>query len=142
RHDATDRDVVAANPKLRAITSQSIPPDNIDVAEATRRKIPVTVTPPIVAEATADINFGLMLMVARRMGEGERLIRKRRFPGSQSSHLAGVAGYGKTVGLVGGGGRTRRAGARPPPGLRVPVALWGPRAHPRKAGRRAHYTHE
>src|SRR5262249_58618775 len=91
-HDRIDRDVVAANPKLRAITSQSITPDNIDVAEATRRKIPVTVTPPIVAEATADINFGLMLMVARRMGEGERLIRKRRFPGPQCSPPGGVAG--------------------------------------------------
>ena len=88
-HDRIDRDVIAANPRLRAITSQSITPDNIDVAEATRRNIPVTVVPPIVAEATADINFGLMLMVARRMVEGDRLVHKGRFPGSQSSHLVG-----------------------------------------------------
>ena len=111
-HDRIDRDVIAANPKLRAVASQSITPDNIDVAEATRRKIPVTVVPPIVAEATADINFGLMLMVARRMVEGDRLVRKRRFPGSQSSHLAGAAVYGKTIGLVGGGGRIGSAVAR------------------------------
>src|ERR1700688_5183465 len=104
-HDTIDRAVLAANPKLRALASQSITPDNIDVAEATRRGIPVTVVPPIVAEATADINFGLMLMVARRMVEGDRLVRKGKFPGSQSSHLAGVAVYGKTIGLVGGGGR-------------------------------------
>src|SRR2546421_572224 len=111
-HDRIDRDVIAANPKLRAVASQSITPDNIDVAEATRRKIPVTVVPPIVAEATADINFGLMLMVARRMVEGDSLVHKRRFPGSQSSHLAGAAVYGKTIGLVGGGGRIGSALAR------------------------------
>jgi glyoxylate reductase len=70
-HDRIDRKVLAANPKLRAVASMSITPDNIDVAEATKRGIPVTVVPPIVAEATADIHFGLMLAVARRMMEGE-----------------------------------------------------------------------
>ncbi|HEX3163886.1 MAG TPA: D-glycerate dehydrogenase, partial [Pseudolabrys sp.] len=71
-HDRIDRAVLAANPKLRAVCSMSITPDNIDVAEATKRGIPVTVVPPIVAEATADIHFGLMLAVARRMMEGEK----------------------------------------------------------------------
>jgi len=140
-HDRIDRDVVAANPKLRAITSQSITPDNIDVAEATRRKIPVTVTPPIVAEATADINFGLMLMVARRMGEGERLIRKRRFPGSQSSHLAGAAVYGKTIGLVGGGGRIGSAVARRARGFGMRVLYWAPRRKPEELERELDMTY-
>ena len=45
-HDRIDRDVIAANPTLRAIASQSITPDNIDVAEATGAAIPVTVVPP------------------------------------------------------------------------------------------------
>ena len=69
-HDKIDRDVVAANPKLRHIAAQSISPSNIDVAEATARRIPVTVVPPVTTEATADLNFGLMLAVARRMMEG------------------------------------------------------------------------
>jgi glyoxylate reductase len=140
-HDRIDRDVIAANPKLRAITSQSITPDNIDVAEATRRKIPVTVTPPIVAEATADINFGLMLMVARRMGEGERLIRKRRFPGSQSSHLAGAAVYGKTIGLIGGGGRIGSAVARRARGFGMRVLYWAPRRKPEELERELDMTY-
>src|SRR5215475_4929371 len=140
-HDRIDRDVIAANPKLRAVTSQSITPDNIDVAEATRRKIPVTVTPPIVAEATADINFGLMLMVARRMGEGERLIRKRLFPGSQSSHLAGAAVYGKTVGLVGGGGRIGSAVARRARGFGMRVLYWAPRRKPEELERELDMTY-
>ncbi|MGZ3290046.1 MAG: 2-hydroxyacid dehydrogenase [Xanthobacteraceae bacterium] len=126
-HDRIDRDVIAANPQLRAITSQSITPDNIDVAEATRRKIPVTVVPPIVAEATADINFGLMLMVARRMVEGDRLVHKGRFPGSQSNHLVGAAVFGKTIGLVGGGGRIGTAVARRARGFGMRVLYWTPR---------------
>ena len=129
-HDNVDRDVVAANPKLRAIASQSITPDNTDVAEATKRGIPVTVVPPIVAEATADINFGLMLMVARHMVEGDRMVRRGRFPGSQSNHLAGAAVYGKTIGLVGGGGRIGQATARRARGFGMRVLYWGPRRKP------------
>ncbi|HEY7248576.1 MAG TPA: D-glycerate dehydrogenase [Xanthobacteraceae bacterium] len=126
-HDRIDRDVIAANPRLCAITSQSITPDNIDVAEATRRNIPVTVVPAIVAEATADIALGLMLMVARRMVEGDRLVHRGRFPGSQSSCLLGSAVYGKTIGLVGGGGRIGTAVARRARGFDMRVLYWGPR---------------
>jgi glyoxylate reductase len=74
-HDKVDRQVLAANKNLRAVVSMSITPDNIDVPEATKRGIPVTVVPAIVTEATADIHFGLMLAVARNMIEGDRLVR-------------------------------------------------------------------
>src|SRR5262249_10586672 len=90
-HDRVDREVLAANPKLRAVTSMAITPDAIDVAEATARGIPVTVVPPIVGEATADLTFGLMIALARRMWEGDRLLRKGGFPGGQSNHLAARA---------------------------------------------------
>ena len=85
-HDKIDRAVVEANPNLRLIAAQSITPSNIDVAAATARRIPVTVTAPITTEATADLTFGLMLAVARRMVEGDRLARAGVFPGSQSAH--------------------------------------------------------
>jgi glyoxylate reductase len=140
-HDRVDRDVIAANPRLRAIASQSITPDNIDVAEATRRGIAVTVVPPIVAEATADINFGLMLMVARRMVEGERLVQKGRFPGSQSGHLAGAAVYGKTIGLIGGGGRIGQAVARRARGFDMRVLYWAPRRKPASLEREFEMTY-
>ncbi|HKO09767.1 MAG TPA: D-glycerate dehydrogenase, partial [Alphaproteobacteria bacterium] len=104
-HDKIDRAVLAANPKLRAVTTMAITPDGVDLAAATARGIAVTVVPPMVAEATADICFGLMLAVARRMMEGDRLVRAGGFPGSQSNHLAGAFVWGKTVGLVGGKGR-------------------------------------
>jgi len=137
-HDTIDRAVLAANPKLRGVASQAITPDNIDVAAATKRRIPVTVVPPIVAEATADINFGLMLMVARRMVEGDRLVRKGRFPGSQSSHLAGAAVYGKTIGLVGGGGRIGTAVARRAHGFGMRILYWTPNRKPESLEREYH----
>lgn len=125
-HDKVDRAVLSANPKLRAVCSMAITPDNIDVAEATRRGIPVTVVPPIVAEATADIHFGLMIAVARRMMEGERMVRAGKFPGSQSNHLAGVYVHGKTIGIV-GAGRIGQATARRARGFGMKILYWGPR---------------
>jgi glyoxylate reductase len=140
-HDKVDKAVFAANPKLRMLASQSITPDNIDVAAATVRRIPVTVVPPIVAEATADINFGLMLTVARRMVEGDRLVRRSTFPGSQSNHLAGSAVYGRTLGLIGGGGRIGRAVARRAHGFGMRVLYWGPRRKSEEIERESHLTY-
>ncbi len=129
-HDKIDRAVLAANPKLRAVTSMAITPDSIDLATATARGIPVTVVPPIVAEATADICFGLMIAVARRMMEGDRLVHVGHFPGSQSNHLAGSWVWGKTVGLVGGKGRIGQAVARRAHGFSMRVLYSGPRRLP------------
>ncbi len=137
-HDTVDRAVLAANPQLRAVASQAITPDNIDVAAATARKIPVTVVPPIVAEATADIALGLMLMVARRMVEGDRLVRRGKFPGSQSSHLAGPGVYGRTIGLVGGGGRIGTAVARRAHGFGMRILYWTPNRKPESIEREFH----
>src|SRR5487761_1962480 len=64
--DCVDAEVIAANPGLRMIASMKITPSDIDVAAATARRIPVTVIPPVVTEATADIHFALLLAVARR----------------------------------------------------------------------------
>ena len=111
-HDRVDAEVLGAGAKLKLVASMAITPDAIDVAEATRRGIPVTVIPPVVTEATADICFGLMLAVARRMLEADRLVRAGGYPGGQSNHLAGAAVSGKTLGLVGGKGRIGQAVAR------------------------------
>ena len=140
-HDRIDRDVLAANPKLRAVTSMSIGADFIDVAEATRRRIVVTVIPPIVTEATADLNFGLMIAVARRVLEGDRLVRKRGFPGGQSNHLAGAGVSGKVLGLVGGGGRIGKAVAKRAHGFSMRVLYWAPRRKPASEEKEAGLTY-
>ena len=128
--DHVDRDVLAANPKLRAIASMSITPDNIDIAAATERRIPVTGIQPMVTEATADLAIGLMLAVARRIAEGDRLSRQGVFPGSQSAYLAGTGVSSKVLGLVGGGGRIGRALARRAQGFDMKLIYWTPRRKP------------
>ena len=139
-HDKIDRAVIAANPKLRHVAAQSITPSNIDVAEATKRGIPVTVVPPVTTEATADLTFGLMLAVARRMAEGDKLVRAGKFPGGQSRHLLGSIVHGKTVGLIGGGGLIGKAVARRAQGFSMRVLYWTPRRKPESEEREAGLT--
>jgi glyoxylate reductase len=140
-HDRIDRDVVEANPALRMIAAQSISPSNIDVHAATTRRIPVTVVPPVTTEATADMTLGLMLAVARRMIEGDRMVRAGRFPGAQSRHLIGSYVYGKTVGLVGGGGLIGKAVARRAHGFGMRVLYWTPRRKSEQEEREAGLTY-
>ena len=126
-HDPVDREVIAANPFLRAIASMSITPDNIDVAAATARRIPVTVVPALAVESTADIHFALLLAVARRLVEGDHAVRAGIFPGSQSDHLLGAGVYGKTIGLVGGRGRIGQAVAARARGFSMRILYCGRR---------------
>ena len=129
-HDKIDKAVIAANPKLQHIAAQSISPSNVDMAEATKRGIPVSVVPPVTTEATADLTFGLMLAAARRMVEGDRLVRAGKYPGGQSRHLLGAIVHGKTLGLIGGGGLIGKAVAKRAHGFDMRVLYWTPRRKP------------
>lgn len=139
-HDTVDRDVLAANPNLKAVASMTITPDCIDVAEATARKIVVTNIPAVVTDATADIAFGLLLAVARRIVEGDRLVRAGAFPGSQSNHLAGTGVAGKTIGIV-GGGRIGQAMARRAAGFGMRILYADPRRMPEAEEQRLGVTY-
>jgi glyoxylate reductase len=140
-HDKIGRAVVHANPQLRMIAAQSISPSNIDVAAATSMLIPVTVVPPITTDATADLNFGLMIAVARRMLEGDKMVRAGKFPGAQSRHLLGGFVYGKTIGLIGGGGLIGKAVALRAHGFSMRVLYWTPRRKPDGEEREAGLTY-
>ena len=109
--DTVDARVIAANPTLRMIATMTITPQQIDVAAATARRIPVTTIPPMVTEATADLAMALLLAVARRVSEADRLVRDGVFPGAQSRRLEGHAVAGRTLGLL-GCGRVGQAVAR------------------------------
>ena len=111
-HDRVDRDVIAAGTRLRAIASMKITPSDIDVAAATERRIPVTVIAPIVTEATADIHFALLLAVARRVVEGDRLARSGQWRGWDLLLLVGADVHGKTLGILGLGRIGRRVAER------------------------------
>jgi glyoxylate reductase len=112
-HDHVDRDVIAANPGLRAVASMTITPADIDIAAATERRIPVTVIPSLLLDdATADLAWALLLSLARRVAEGDRLMRCGIFPGSQSRHMEGAGVSGRTMGIIGMGGVGKAAARR------------------------------
>jgi glyoxylate reductase len=113
-HDRIDAGVLAAgaDARLRLVACMAIIPANIDLAAATARGIPVTVVPPLVTDATADVNMALLLAVARRIVEGDRLLRSGAFPGSQSMRLVGGTVHGKTLGIVGLGAIGRAVAER------------------------------
>ena len=128
--DRVDAKMIDESPSLRMIATMKITPSDVDVAAATARRIPVTVVPPIVTEATADLHFALLLAVARRVVEGDRLVRAGIFPGAQSMHLMGAGVWEKTIGLVGGGGRIGRAVARRARGFSMRMLYSAPRRIP------------
>ena len=140
-HDKLDADVINAGKKLRGICSMKITPSDIDVPAATARKLPVTVISPIVTEATADIHFALLLAVARRLVEGDQLLRQGIFPGAQSAHLLGSYVWGKTIGLIGGGGRIGKAVAKRAQGFSMKTIYWTPRRKPEPEEREAGLTY-
>lgn len=126
-HDKIDADVINANPKLKAIASMTITPADIDIPAATARKLPVTVIPaPLLNDATADLAWALLMSVARRVAEGDRLLRSGVFPGSQSNYMVGGGVSHKTLGLIGVGG-VGTAMARRARGFSMPVIYHDPR---------------
>jgi len=100
-HDVVDSEVINSNPNLKLVASMAITPAGVDVAAASARRIPVTTVPPYVTEATADLHWALLLVVARRVVEGDRALRSGIFPGSQSMHFVGGEVNRKTLGIIG-----------------------------------------
>ncbi|MEM5520279.1 D-glycerate dehydrogenase [Sulfitobacter sp. AS59] len=91
------------NPRCKILANFGVGYNHIDAAAAKASGIQVSNTPGAVTDATADIAMTLMLMTARRAGEGERLVRSGAWTGWHPSQLLGMHLTGKTVGIVGMG---------------------------------------
>jgi len=111
-HDRIDADVIDAAKSLLMISDGAINPTNVDVARAEARGIAVATIPNIVAEATADMQWALLLAIARRVVEADRALRGGLFPGGQSLHFAGARIAGKTFGSIGYGAIARFSAKR------------------------------
>ena len=98
-------------PRARILANFGVGYNHIDVAAARAAGVAVTNTPGAVTDATADIALTLMLMTARRAGEGERMLRAGRWAGWGPTQMLGLHLTGKTVGII-GMGRIGRAIAR------------------------------
>ncbi|MHA1245441.1 MAG: 2-hydroxyacid dehydrogenase [Candidatus Heimdallarchaeota archaeon] len=93
----------AAGDQLQAIVNYAVGYNNINVKDATERGIPVTNTPGVLTETTADLAFALMLSIARRIVESDKYTRKGLFKGwGPLLHLGGDI-FGKTLGIIGMG---------------------------------------
>ena len=93
----------AAGEGLRVIANMAVGYDNVDVAAATERGVVVTNTPGVLDETTADVAFMLLLAAARRLGEGERLLRAGGWEWWGPKQLMGRDVWGKQLGIVGFG---------------------------------------
>ena len=124
--DRVDAELLAAAPRLKVVAVYAVGYDNVDVEAASSRGIVVTNTPEALTETTADLTWALILAVARRIPEAERLVREGRWEGWAPMQLLGADVFGKTLGII-GMGRIGRAVARRASGFRMNVLYCNPR---------------
>lgn len=116
------RKVLDSCRNLRVVANCAVGFDNIDLEAARQSNIWVTNTPDVLTDATADLTFGLILAVTRRMVEGDVFLRAGRFDGWKLDMLLGRGLQGKTLGII-GFGRIGRAVAKRALGFGLRV-LW------------------
>lgn len=123
-YDRIDAEVIGAAPRLRAVATFSVGYDHIDIGAAARRGIAVGYTPDVLTGATADLAMALVLDVARRVSEGDRIIRSGRWEHIyRADEYVGTDLRGAELGVIGlgriGEGVAKRAEAF---GMRI--AYW------------------
>src|SRR5919201_856487 len=102
--DRIDASILSqAGPRLKLIASFGTGVDHIDLDTARQRGITVTNTPGVLTEDTADMTMALVLATARRMGEGERMVREGKWTGWSPTAMLGARLLGKRMGIVGMG---------------------------------------
>lgn len=109
--DRIDRELLDGAPALQVIANYGVGFEHIDLEAANRRGIPVTNTPGVLTDATADLTLTLILATARRVVEGDRRVREGKFQFWAPLHFLGQEVSGKTLGII-GLGRIGQAVAR------------------------------
>jgi len=107
--DNISAEVLSAEPlKAKILGNFGVGFNHIDINAAKQAGLVVTNTPEVLTDCTADIAMTILLMVARRAGEGERHVRTKAWTGWRPTHMMGTKVTGKTLGLI-GMGRIARA---------------------------------
>lgn len=102
-HDRIDAEAFDASPKALGFANYAVGFDNIDVAEATRRGIPISNTPGVLTDATAEMAWALLFAAARRVVESDTVMRNHRWPGWGPLQFIGGDIAGATLGIIGAG---------------------------------------
>jgi glyoxylate reductase len=97
------REVIDQMPNCKIIANYAVGYNNIDIDYAKKKNIIVTNTPDVLTESTADLTMALVLNCARRLSEGERLLRAKKFKGWKPKLLLGMELKDKTFGILGAG---------------------------------------
>lgn len=108
----------------RVVANYGVGVNHIDLGAAARAGIVVTNTPGVLTDATAELAYTLMLMTARRAGEGERLVRSGRWTGWAPTQLVGRSLDGATLGIVGMGRIGRATAKRAARGSGMRIIYW------------------
>lgn len=119
-----NRDMIQNAPHLKIIAKHGVGYDNIDVAAATERKIPVITTAEANSDAVADHAMGLMLALSRRLLQADADLKSGRF--SRREHYMGVELGGKTIGIIGLGRIGSRVAKRCSQGFGMRVLTYDP----------------
>lgn len=127
--DPIDKEVLDSAPRLKMISTYAVGYDNIDVKEASRRKIPVANTPGVLTETVADFTWALILSVARKIVEGDKMVREGKFKGWGPLVLVGSDVYEKTLGII-GAGRIGQAVARRAKGFNMNILYYDKERRP------------
>src|SRR5689334_16812231 len=122
-HSKVNDELLDAAPKLRMIANFGVGVDHIDVPAATKRKVWVSNTAGSLTETTAELGWALILSTARRVAEGDRLVRASQWKGFGAFFFLGTELPGKTLGVV-GAGRIGQAVARKAPAFGMKVVYW------------------
>ena len=121
--DPIDAEIMNAGSKLKGIANYAVGYNNIDVEEATKRGLPVTNTPGVLTETTADFAWTLLMSTARRIVEADIFTREGKFEGWGPMMFLGHDIYQKTLGLI-GLGRIGAAVARRASGFDMKVMYY------------------
>jgi len=98
-----DKEVIDQMPGCKIIANYAVGYNNIDIDYAKKKNIIVTNTPDVLTESTADLTMALVLSCARRLSEGEKLLRTKKFEGWKPKLLLGMELKNKTFGILGAG---------------------------------------
>ena len=120
--DATVFDLPKVNASI--IANYGVGYSHIDTHSAKSKNVVVTNTPDVLSECTADMAITLLLMIARRAGEGERELRSGRWTGWRPTHLTGSKVSGKTLGIVGYGRIGRETARRAHHGFGMQISVY------------------
>ncbi|TLS38835.1 2-hydroxyacid dehydrogenase [Pseudalkalibacillus caeni] len=101
--DTIDEKMLNDASKLKVIANMAVGYDNIDISAAKHKNIIVTNTPDVLTNSTADLTFGLLMAVSRRMLEASDMLREGKWNNWSPFQMAGTDIYGKTIGIVGMG---------------------------------------